>query len=202
MDTKDTFTTDTTKSSVDEQLALVLAEKLRSRRLELGFSMEKLAKLSSVSRGMLGLIESGKSMPSIGILWKLSKALRTPIGEMIPDLFSQMPKYISKNEGKTWNSLDFSQSSRLIQTDEKDRVVLIEWIVKDGTLNHFGNIIALADFKIVQTLGKSKIILRSKEFILEEGDILSLPKQELISIEKLGSGDSKLLGIGYRSLKS
>lgn len=202
MDTKDTLITDAGKSSVDEQLALVLAEKLRSRRLELGFSMEKLSKLSSVSRGMLGLIESGKSMPSIGILWKLSKALRTPIGEMIPDLFSQMPKFISKNEGKTWNSLDFLQSSRLIQADEKDRVVIIEWILKEGVLNHFGNIIALGDFKIVQTSGKSKIYLKSKEFILEEGDILSLPKQELISIEKLGSGDSKLLGIGYRSLKS
>ena len=36
---------------------------------------ERLAKLSGVSRGMLGQIELGRSAPTIGLLWKIATAL-------------------------------------------------------------------------------------------------------------------------------
>jgi transcriptional regulator with XRE-family HTH domain len=47
-------------------------KRLRTRR---GYSLDRLADLSGVSRAMIGQIESGKSSPTISLLWKLATAL-------------------------------------------------------------------------------------------------------------------------------
>lgn len=86
--------------NTEDVLTEILGTTVKKRRQELGYSLEKLSQLSNVSRGMLGLIESGKTTPSIGILWKIARALRTPISDLIPDLFLKAPKLIKKEETK------------------------------------------------------------------------------------------------------
>lgn len=54
--------------------------RLRARR---GLSLERLARLSGVSRAMLGQIELGRSMPSIQVVWKVAHALRVPLSGLI-----------------------------------------------------------------------------------------------------------------------
>ncbi|TGK52532.1 XRE family transcriptional regulator [Leptospira bouyouniensis] len=190
-----------TDQNVDEVLTVVLGETLKRRRLELGLSMEKLSQLSTVSRGMLGLIESGKTTPSIGILWKLSKTLRIPIAEMIPDLFSQSPRFIPSNEGKIWTNSKNSIKSRVLFQEERERLNLVEWTLELGKLNQFQHLPQAHDIKIYQVLGSSKIKLKNKTYLLEVGESVFFPISELDSIENESDGPSKFLWISSKKFR-
>jgi transcriptional regulator with XRE-family HTH domain len=64
-------------------LSAIVGWRLRRLRTQRGFSLERFAKLSGVSRGMLSQIELGKSMPTIGILWKIANALCVPFAALM-----------------------------------------------------------------------------------------------------------------------
>ncbi|TGL54558.1 XRE family transcriptional regulator [Leptospira kemamanensis] len=189
------------EQNVDEVLTVVLGETLKQRRLELGYSMEKLSQLSSVSRGMLGLIESGKTTPSIGILWKLSKTLRLPIAEMIPDLFSQSPRFLSLNEGKVWSSSKNAIKSRVLYQEERERLNLVEWNLEQGKLNQFQHLPQAQDIKIYQVLGTSKVKLKQKTYQLEVGECVFFPISELEFIVNESDHPSKFLWISSKKFR-
>ncbi len=60
-----------------------VASNLRRVRQQRGYSLETLARLSGVSRAMLGQIETGKSAPTITLLWKVATALGVSLSELI-----------------------------------------------------------------------------------------------------------------------
>ncbi len=65
------------------ELSDVIGANLRRLRTRQGHSLEKLAKASGVSRAMIGQIETGKSAPTINLLWKLATALDVPFSTLI-----------------------------------------------------------------------------------------------------------------------
>ncbi|WP_246057288.1 XRE family transcriptional regulator [Leptospira gomenensis] len=109
-----------------------LGDKIRKRRLELGFSMEKVAQIAQVSRGMLGLIETGKTTPSIAILWKLSKALRTQVADFLPDVSLHGPKVFKKEESKLLSLHKDQLSARVLFKDEENHLEFLEVEVAPG----------------------------------------------------------------------
>jgi transcriptional regulator with XRE-family HTH domain len=64
-------------------LAITLGANLRRLRARSGLSLEKLASLSGVSRGMIGRIEMGRSTPTIGLLSQLAEALDVQLVSLI-----------------------------------------------------------------------------------------------------------------------
>src|SRR3990172_11474554 len=64
-------------------LAPVVGANLRRLRVKRALSLEKLSRLSGVSRAMLGQIELGQSAPTINVLWKISTALGVPFSGLI-----------------------------------------------------------------------------------------------------------------------
>ncbi|AVA20522.1 helix-turn-helix domain-containing protein [Rhizobium sp. LEGMi198b] len=94
--------------TVDEISALT-GQNLRRLRTRRGYSLDRLAKISGVSRAMLGQIETGKSSPTISILWKIAAALDVPCGFLIAEphdttslqvLTHAKTKVLSASEGK------------------------------------------------------------------------------------------------------
>nr|WP_249122987.1 MULTISPECIES: helix-turn-helix domain-containing protein [unclassified Bradyrhizobium] len=81
---------------------------MRRLRVRQGYSLERLAKHAGVSRAMLGQIESGKSTPTIGLLWKVATALGVPFASLIAAedvrgtlLFRRADaKLLSSNQGR------------------------------------------------------------------------------------------------------
>ncbi|MBX9861129.1 MAG: XRE family transcriptional regulator [Hyphomicrobium sp.] len=65
------------------QVAKLVGDSLRTIRRQQGHSLDTLARASGVSRAMLGQIETGKSAPTITLLWKVSKALGVPVAMLI-----------------------------------------------------------------------------------------------------------------------
>ena len=59
----------------EQDLTASVGKNLRRLRSDRSLSLEELAKLSGVSRSMLGQIELGQSAPTINVLWKIAQAL-------------------------------------------------------------------------------------------------------------------------------
>jgi transcriptional regulator with XRE-family HTH domain len=65
------------------ELGRRVAENLRQRRKARGMSLDDLARASGVSRAALSQIETSKSNPTVGVLWKIAVGLGIPIAELI-----------------------------------------------------------------------------------------------------------------------
>jgi transcriptional regulator with XRE-family HTH domain len=61
----------------------IVGRTLKHLRKTQGHSLERLAELSGVSRAMLGQIETGKSVPTVSLLWKVADALGVPLSSLI-----------------------------------------------------------------------------------------------------------------------
>ena len=60
-----------------------VAENLRQRRKARGMSLDDLARSSGVSRAALSQIETCKSNPTVGVLWKVAVGLGVPFAELL-----------------------------------------------------------------------------------------------------------------------
>jgi transcriptional regulator with XRE-family HTH domain len=76
---------ETSKSpdAVVRDVPAIVGANLRRLRKSQGHSLDRLAELSGVSRAMLGQIETGKSAPTVSLLWKVADALGVPIATLI-----------------------------------------------------------------------------------------------------------------------
>ena len=104
-------------------LAPVVGANLRRLRVKRALSLEKLSRLSGVSRAMLGQIELGQSAPTINVLWKISTALGVPFSGLIGQRQAGGVVVLRGENAKTLTSHDGSFSSRaLFPFDEPRRV--------------------------------------------------------------------------------
>ncbi|TCN22820.1 helix-turn-helix domain-containing protein [Sinorhizobium americanum] len=56
---------------------------LKSIRSDLGWSLDKTAERTGVSKAMLGQIERGESTPTVATLWKIATGLRVPMTALL-----------------------------------------------------------------------------------------------------------------------
>jgi transcriptional regulator with XRE-family HTH domain len=60
-----------------------LSQRLKSLRKEQGWSLDRTAKETGVSKAMLGQIERGESSPTIATLWKIAGGFHTSLSSFI-----------------------------------------------------------------------------------------------------------------------
>ncbi len=71
-----------------DNINLIIGNNLNSYRKSKGYSLDKVAEMTGVSKGMLGQIERGETNPSISTLWKIANGLHissTSLLEAKPD---------------------------------------------------------------------------------------------------------------------
>jgi transcriptional regulator with XRE-family HTH domain len=118
-------------ASAFTDLAPVVGANLRRLRLKRALSLEKLSKLSGVSRAMLGQIELGQSAPTINVLWKISTALGVPFSGLIGQRQAGGVVVLRGESAKTLTNHDGTYSSRaLFPFDEPRRVEFYELRLK------------------------------------------------------------------------
>ena len=96
------------------ELALSIGRNLRRLRTRHGYSLERLAAASGVSRAMLGQIELGKSVPTISLLWKVARALDVPFSALNVDSTPSASVVLRGEKAKVLRSVDGSFSSRAL----------------------------------------------------------------------------------------
>lgn len=93
-------------------LAETIGSNLKRLRSRQGYSLERLAQASGVSRAMLGQIEQCKSVPTISLLWKVAKALNVPFSALNADHPLQETVVLRASDAKLLTSHDGSFVSR------------------------------------------------------------------------------------------
>jgi transcriptional regulator with XRE-family HTH domain len=81
-------------------LPVIVGRNLRRLRTRRGQSLERLAKQSGVSRAMLGQIETGKSVPTIALLWKVAAGLNVPVATLLQIEVSRGPIVLRSSDAK------------------------------------------------------------------------------------------------------
>ena len=67
----------------EDALTAAVSGNLKRLRTERGWSMDQLASRSQVSKAMLHQIESGKSVPTIAVVWRLADGLKVPFSDLL-----------------------------------------------------------------------------------------------------------------------
>ncbi len=118
-------------------LTPVVGANLRKLRVRRGLSLERLSRISGVSRAMLGQVELGQSAPTINVLWKISHALGVPFSALISSRPSGGVAVLRADQAKKLTSHDGSFSSRaLFPFDEPRRVEFYELRLAAGGAEH------------------------------------------------------------------
>ncbi len=104
-------------------LPVILAHNMRRLRTRQGHSLERLAKLSGVSRAMLGQIENGKSVPTISTLWRIATALGVPFAQLLAAEKVQHMAVLRARDAKVLASSGGNFTSRALFPFEDERHV-------------------------------------------------------------------------------
>lgn len=107
--------------SVD--LPIIVGKNLRRLRIRQGHSLERLAKQSGVSRAMLGQIETGKSAPTIVLLWKVANALGVPFASLIAADDAHGTLVLRRGNAKVLSSSQGQYTSRALFPFDAERQV-------------------------------------------------------------------------------
>jgi transcriptional regulator with XRE-family HTH domain len=97
-----------------DDLAPAVGSNLRQLRVKRGLSLERLAQESGVSRGMLGQIELGKSVPTINVLWKIARALNVTFSALIHTPMAGGTTVLRHAEARLLSSHDGRFTSRAL----------------------------------------------------------------------------------------
>jgi transcriptional regulator with XRE-family HTH domain len=95
-----------------DPLTAALGANLRRLRAQRGWSLEELAAASGVSRSMLGQVELARSAPTIGVLWKIARALQVPFAALLADASRTRVRVLRAAEARTLSSSDRGFLSR------------------------------------------------------------------------------------------
>jgi transcriptional regulator with XRE-family HTH domain len=108
----------------DDNPTTFVGNNLRRLRRKRGLSLERLARLSNVSRAMLSQIELSQSTPTIGVVWRVAKALGVPFSALISEpIPARDCVVLRRTQSKILRSHDGGFSSRALYPVEESHQV-------------------------------------------------------------------------------
>jgi transcriptional regulator with XRE-family HTH domain len=160
-------------------IAQIVRRNLKRLRAGRGLSLEALASLSGVSRGMLSQIELGRSVPTISLLWKVAYALQVQFTELTSDRAPAGTTVFPAEEAKMLVSPEGSFTSRVVFPYSPERRVEFYKIILqpraiEVSLPHLpGSIenLIVAEGKVTMTVGRKSYKLKVDDAILFEADV-------------------------------
>lgn len=84
---------------LEAALSRSIGQKVRSYRLQLGFTVAQLAEHSELSKGMLSKIENAQASPSLSTLARIAAALDIPLTSFFDDLEAHAVYHVKAGHG-------------------------------------------------------------------------------------------------------
>jgi transcriptional regulator with XRE-family HTH domain len=158
---------------VGHDLTPVVGANLRRLRVKHGLSLERLSRVSGVSRAMLGQVELGQSTPTINILWKISTALGVPFSALIGQRQGGGMAVLRADQAKLLTSHDGSFTSRaLFPFDEPRRVEFYELRLAPRAEEKADPHAPGTTENLVVTRGSVEIDVEGRREVLSPGDAI------------------------------
>jgi rhodanese-related sulfurtransferase/transcriptional regulator with XRE-family HTH domain len=152
-------------------LDAIVGENLRELRSRRGLTLDALAKLSGVSRSLLGQAELGRSLPSLNVLWKIAVALNVPFATLVATAPRQGTVVLRRSKSKQIvNSEGRFGSRALFPPTEKGTVEFYElWLAPHSREEAEPHQPGTRENLVVNT-GRLDLEVGGKKFRLEAGD--------------------------------
>ncbi|HMM63690.1 MAG TPA: helix-turn-helix domain-containing protein [Mesorhizobium sp.] len=165
---------ETVPADTEHDLPQLLGRNLRRLRVRQGHSLERLAKLSGVSRAMLSQIETGKSAPTISLLWKIATALGVPFAALLDSQKTHGTVVLRRSEAKILASRDGRFTTRaLFPFDGEHKVEFYELRLAPRHVEHADAHAPGTVENLVVVRGKVEIRAgREAPGLLAEGDAI------------------------------
>jgi len=159
---------------ISRDLAQIVGGNLRRLRTRQGHSLERLARVSGVSRAMLSQIENGKSAPTIALLWKVATALGVPFATLIATGQAAGSVVMRRDDAKILTSSDGRFTSRaLFPYDSERRVEFYELRLAPNHTEHAEPHAPGTVENLVVTQGAVEVLVgREAPKLLGEGDAI------------------------------
>ncbi len=155
------------------RVAEVVGTNLKEVRRAQGHSLDTLAAASGVSRAMLGQIETGKSVPTITLLWKVAAALGVQVAQLISD--PDVPHYtVTRRADREKAAAGAIRKRSLSERVAQAGYSLDEVCIASGHRETYAPRRDSATASIVVVSGVIEITIGEEQSIgLEEGDAIS-----------------------------
>jgi transcriptional regulator with XRE-family HTH domain len=117
----------------ERQLLGVLSDRLRARRRDRRLSLDRLAGLSDVSKGLLVQIENGEANPSVATLCKVAAALGVSVADLV-QVSEQQPAEVMPAAAPRllWRGPKGGTATMLVGSTGPDMLELWTWELRPG----------------------------------------------------------------------
>jgi XRE family transcriptional regulator, regulator of sulfur utilization len=173
------------------ELARKVAENLRHRRKARSMSLDDLARSSGVSRAALSQIETCKSNPTVGVLWKIAVGLGIPFAELVGTPRSGA-SVLRRGDGQVLRSLDGKLESRPLSPAGSSPLVELYELRLAARGIHSSDSHAPGTIEIVVVLsGALRLRAGDETFDLAAGDSISFAADKSHVYENPGASEAR-----------
>jgi transcriptional regulator with XRE-family HTH domain len=173
------------------ELGRRVAENLRQRRKARGLSLDDLARSSGVSRAALSQIETSKSNPTVGVLWKIAVGLGIPFAELIGAPRSGAV-VLRRSDAQVLRSSDGKLESRPLTPAGASPLVELYELHLSARATHASEAHAPGTHEVLVVLsGQLKMHVESETFELGAGDSVAFAADRPHVYENPGGSDAR-----------
>ena len=173
------------------ELAARVATNLREHRRRRDMSLDQLAQRTGVSRAGLSQIETRKTNPSIGVLWKIASGLGIPFAELIGE-GQQSVSVLRRNETQLLRSTDRKFESRPLMPASGNNQIEVYELRLAARSRHNSDPHGAGTRELVVVLsGSLRMIVGNQTEELAAGDSMLFDANALHVYENPGSSEAR-----------
>ena len=173
------------------ELGRRVAENLRHKRKLRGMSLDDLARASGVSRAALSQVETCKTNPTVGLLWKIAVGLGVPFADLIGQPKTGV-SVLRRADAQVLRSVDGKLESRPLTPAGASPLVELYELRLAARSTHASEAHAPGTHEFVVVLsGTLKLHLEGQILELMAGDSISFPADRPHAYENPGSSEAR-----------
>jgi transcriptional regulator with XRE-family HTH domain len=173
------------------ELGRRVAENLRRKRKTRGMSLDDLARASGVSRAALSQIETSKTNPTLGLLWKIAVGLGVPFSDLIGEAKSGT-SVLRRGDAQVLRSLDGKLESRPLTPAGASSLVELYELRLSARATHASEPHAPGTHEFVVVLsGALRLHVEGETHDLLAGDSVSFTADRPHSYENPGGSEAR-----------
>ncbi|MER8757985.1 cupin domain-containing protein [Mesorhizobium sp. M0976] len=156
----------------EQELGQAIAIRIQDLRREQKLTLDRLAKLTGLSKGTVVALDQGKANPSIGILCRLAAAFSLSVADLLNDEPSTAPDHpIERSISRTlWTSSKGSRAQLHTSTSGRTMFELWSWVLMPGDVfaadahsPDTRELLSVTQGAVTVTVGSHEIILNAGE---------------------------------------
>ncbi len=178
------------------ELARRVADSLRRLRADRQLSLDQLALASGVSRAALSQIESARTNPTLGILWKVAVGLGVPFQTLLGSAEGSANRILRAGDAIPLRSTDGRLESRLLSPSlAADRIEVYELRLQPQGVHHSDAHGPGAREIVILLTGALRVAVGDEKYELAPGDTLFFDANVAHSYENRSARESRCIDI-------